>query len=185
MYDRRLIDYIPHIIRDVREYKAIMNDAEQPEMVASWKALDDALNDQFIVDATEYGVSRWEKILGIVPKATSTLDERKFTILIRINEQLPFTITTLKEQLKSLCGADGYVVQLLANDYILIVKVALVAVQNYNDVKQLLNRTVPANLVIQLSIIYNTHEVLHAFTHGELRAYTHYQLRNEVPTDGN
>lgn len=185
MYDRRLIEYIPHIIRDVKEYKAILNDAEQDEMVLSWQATDDALNDQFIIDATENGVSRWEKILGIVPKATLTLDERKFTILTRINEQLPFTITTLKEQLKSLCGADGYVVELEANVYTLIVKVALVAVQNYNDVQQLLNRIVPANLVIQLSIIYNTHEVLHAFTHGELHAYTHYQLRNEVLTDGN
>lgn len=185
MYDRRMIDYIPHIIRDVREYKAIMNDAEQPEMVEIWNAFDNALNDQFILDATENGVSRWEKILGIIPKATLTLDERKFTILTRINEQLPFTITTLNEQLKSLCGADGYVVQLNANAYTLIVKVALVAVQNFTDVQQLLNRIVPANLIVQLSIIYNTHEVLRDFTHAGLSAYTHYQLRNEVLTNGN
>lgn len=185
MYDRRLIDYLPHIIRDVREYKSILIDAEQPEMVTIWQAVDNALSDQFIVDATENGVSRWESILGIIPRATLTLDERKFTILTRINEQLPFTITTLKENLKSLCGSDGYVVQLNANAYTLIVKVALVAVQNYNDVQQLLNRIVPANLVIQLSIIYNTHEVLHDFTHAALHEYTHYQLRNEVLTDGN
>jgi len=57
MYERTLIEYLPHIIRDVREYKAIMNDAEQPEMVDVWQAVDDALNDQFIVDATENGVS--------------------------------------------------------------------------------------------------------------------------------
>lgn len=63
MYERTLIEYLPHIIRDVREYKAIMNDAEQPEMVDVWQAVDDALNDQFIVDATENGVSRWEKNL--------------------------------------------------------------------------------------------------------------------------
>ena len=184
MYERTLIEYLPHIIRDVREYKAIMNDAEQPEMVDSWGAVEDAMNDQFIVDATENGVKRWEKILGIVPQATLTLDERKFTILTRINEQLPFTLRTLEESLKSLCGKDGYVVQLQANEYILVVKVALVAVQNYNDVERLLQRIVPANMIIQLSIIYNTHEVLGAFTHQRLHNYTHYQLRNEVITNG-
>ena len=180
MYERTLIEYLPHIIRDVREYKAIMNDAEQPEMVDIWQAFDDALNDQFISDATENGVSRWEKILGIVPQATLTLEERKFTILTRINEQLPFTLTTLEESLKSLCGANGYVVQLQANEYILIVKVALVAKQNFSDVQRLLDRIVPANMVIQLSIIYNTHQVISAFTHQQLQKYTHYDLRNEV-----
>ena len=183
MYERTLIDYLPHIIRDVKEYKAIMNDAEQPEMVDSWQAIDDALNDQFIVDSTEYGVSRWEKILGIVPQATLTLDERKFTILARINEQLPFTIRTLEESLKSLCGKNGYMIQLKANEYILIVKVALVAKQNFNDVQKLLERVVPANMIINLSIIYNTHQVLSVFTHQELSAFTHYELRNEVLTN--
>lgn len=185
MYERTLIEYLPHIIRDVREYKAIMNDAEQPEMVDVWQSVDDALNDQFILDATENGVSRWEKILGIVPQATLSLDERKFTILTRINEQLPFTLRTLEESLKSLCGADGYAVQLKANQYILIVKVALVAKSNYKDVEQLLSRIVPANMIVQLSIIYNTHEVLKDYIHQELKAYTHYQLRNEVLTHGN
>lgn len=183
MYERKLIEYLPHIIRDVREYKAIMNDAEQPEMVLSWGAIDNALNDQFIVDATENGVSRWEKILGIVPQATLTLEERKFTILTRINEQLPFTLRTLEESLKSLCGIDGYSVQLYANEYILVVKVALVAKNNFDDVKRLLERIVPANMIIQLSIIYNTHEVLSAYTHQELKKYTHYDLRNEVLTN--
>lgn len=182
MFERTLIEYLPHIIRDVRQYKAIMNDAEQPEMVDMWQAVDDALNDQFIVDATENGVSRWEKILGIVPQATLTLDERKFTILTRINEQLPFTIRTLEKSLKSLCGANGYVVQLQANECILIVKVALVAKQNFNDVQRLLERIVPANMVINLSVIYNTHEVLSAFTHQWLHKYTHHDLRNKVLT---
>lgn len=185
MYNRQLMDYLPHIIREVREYKAILNDAEQPEMVAMWGAADDALKDQFIEEATENGVSRWEKILRIDSKATATLDERKFTILSRINEQLPFTLRTLTESLDSLCGADGYTVQLKENEYTLIVRVALEAASNYNDVKELLDRVVPANIVIQLTVLYNAHKVFTPYTHQELKAYTHYQLRNEVLTDGN
>jgi len=184
MYDRNLIDYIPPFLRDVREYKAILEDAEQPEMVLIWDAAKNALNDQFIVDATENGVSRWEKILGIVPKATLTLDERKFTILTKINEQLPFTITTLNERLTSLCGKDGYSLTLDNTNYTLDVKVALTAKNNFEDVNSLLQRIVPANLVVTLSLRYNQYETMTKLTHGQLQAYTHYGLRNEVLVNG-
>ena len=184
MYEDRLhlIEYIPHIIRDVDEYKALLNDGEQPQITSLWGALENALNDQFIVDATENGVKRWEKILGIFPKGTATLDERKFTILARINEELPFTMNMLKSKLETLCGAEGegYTLSLNANQYRLIVKIALISVSKYQDVQELLNRIVPANMIIDLSIIYNRHSVLAAYKHSELAAYTHYQLRNEV-----
>jgi hypothetical protein len=185
MYDRNLIEYLPEFLRSVKEYEAILTLAEQPEMVELWKAEENALNDQFVVDSTEYGVSRWEKILGIVPKATDSLDVRKFSILTRINEQLPFTITTLKEQLKSLCGEDGYEVNLDASKFILSVKVALTAKSNFDDVNSLLKRVVPANLVVDLSLKYNKNNVLKAYTHGQLESYTHNQLRNEAVTNGN
>ena len=184
MYDRNLIDYIPPFLRDVREYKAILEDAEQPEMVLIWDAAKNALNDQFIVDATENGISRWEKILGIIPKATLTLDERKFTILTKINEQLPFTITTLNERLTSLCGKDGYSLTLDNTNYTLDVKVALTAKNNFEDVNSLLQRIVPANLVVTLSLRYNQYETMAKLTHEQLKAYTHYGLRNEVLVNG-
>jgi uncharacterized protein YmfQ (DUF2313 family) len=184
MYDRNLIDYLPHVIRQVREYKAIM-ETEQPEMVTVWQAVEDALNDQFINDATVNGVSRWEKILGIVPKATETLSARKFTILTRVNEQLPYTFRTLNEQLKSLCGKDGYSINLENELYTLHVQVNLVAKSNYNDVDALLKRIVPANMIIVLSLKYNQHETLAQYTHSYLNQFTQYQLRNEVLTSGN
>ena len=175
-----MIDYLPEFLRGVKEFDAILTLAEQPEMVELWKAEENALNDQFISDATENGVSRWEKILGIVPKANDTLDVRKFSILTRINEQLPFTLVTLNEQLKTLCGEDGYDLKLDANNYTLSVKVALTAKSNLNDVDALLKRVVPANLVVNLSLKYNQHNVFSAYSHESLQAFTHEQLRNEV-----
>lgn len=180
MYNRKLIEYIPEFLRDVKEYEAILTLAEQPEMVELWEAEENALKDQFIMDATENGVSRWEKILGIVPKKSDTLDERKFSILTRTSEQLPFTLTTLKEQLKSLCGEDGYEVGLDANNYTLTVFVALTSRSSFNDVDSLLKRVVPANLIINLSLKYNQQNAVSTFTHGGLRKFTHEQLRNGV-----
>lgn len=180
MYNKNLIEYLPEFLRDVKEYNAILNLAEQPEIDELWKIKENALNDQFIVDATENGVSRWEKILRIVPKATDSLDIRKFSILTRINEQLPFTLTTLKEQLETLCGEGEYEVKLDASKYTLTVVIALTSKSNFNDVNLLLKRIVPANLIVNLSLKYNQQNIISTFTHEGLQNFTHEQLRNEV-----
>lgn len=180
MYKRNLIEYLPEHLREVKEYKAILTLAEQPETVSLWNALDNALNDQFITDATENGVSRWEKILKITPKATDNLDSRKFAILTRINVQLPFTLATLNEQLKSLCGEGNYEVRLDNEKYKLYVHVAIAVANALDAVEDLLIRTVPANMVIELGIKYNRHEKYTAYTHEALKGFTHDQLRSEV-----
>lgn len=180
MYERNLIEYLPEFLRDVKEYQAILTTAEQPEMIKLWEAEENALKDQFIVDATESGISRWEKILGITPKATDSLDVRRFSILTRINEQIPFTLTTLKEQLRSLCGEDGYDVNLDAKNYTLSVRVALTAESNFDEVELFLKRVVPANLVVDLSLKYSQHSKYTSNTHEGLATFTHEQLRNEV-----
>ena len=184
MYKRNLINYLPIFLRNIKEYKAILTDAVQPEMVELFGAIDNAMNDQFIQDATEYGVSRWEKMLNIIPKATYSLDDRKFTILAKMNEQLPYTMTSLEKRMDSLCGKDGYSLNLDANNFTLTVKVALGAKNNYKDVCDMLEEIVPANMILDISLMYNQNQNLSAYTHGRLSAYTHEQLRNEVVNNG-
>jgi len=43
-----------------------------------------------------------------------------------------------------------------------------------------LQRVIPANMIIDLRLIYNQHLTLKQFTHAHLQTYTHNQLRNEV-----
>ena len=85
---RRLINYLPAILQSVREFKAIM-ESEQPELNALWDALDTALTDQYLLEAGEYGISRWEEILKIIPVPGGTLDERRFRIYTMLNNRLP------------------------------------------------------------------------------------------------
>ena len=66
-----LKEYLPDVLKDVQEMRAIM-EAETPEVQAIWDACEDCMNDQFISEATENGVARREKILGITPFATDT-----------------------------------------------------------------------------------------------------------------
>lgn len=185
MYNRNLIEYLPEFLRDIREYKAILTDAVQPEVVLLFEALENALNNQFILDSNEYGVSRWEKMLKINPKATMTLDERKFTILTKVNEQLPYTLTSLEQRLETLCGADNYSVEVDVKNFIVKVRIALTARNNYKDVEIMLEKIVPANMIIDCSLMYNQNEMFNSYTHEQLSAYTHEQLRNEVTINVN
>lgn len=58
-------------------------------------------------------------------------------------------------------------------------RVDLSAKANYNDVVAMLQRVTPANILLDMDLLYNTHEVLSAFTHEQLAAFTHDQMRGE------
>ena len=53
-----------------------------------------------------------------------------------------------------------------------------------SDAAALLDRVVPVNLTVDLSLRYNQHQTLLGRTHAALAAYTHDQLRNEVLANG-
>lgn len=176
-----MIDYLPQVIKNIKEYKHIMT-AEEPELVEVWTALENALKDNFIDGATENGVLRLEKILKITPKAADNMEDRKFRIKARFNEQLPYTFRTLQDRLANLCGEEGYTCELFNNIYTLKVRIELIAKGQYDAVNSLLERITPMSLVIDLDLRYNQHLKLSNFTNAQLRAYTHKQLRDEVIT---
>lgn len=176
--DRKLIDYLPPFIQEYKEIKAIM-DAEQDICEKGWSDTENILADQFVQDATENGISRYEKILGITSKPTYTLEERRFDILTKMNEQLPYTMESVEKALTSLCGEDGYTVQLDPSEYKLHVKLDLSNENNFNAVCEMLDNIVPANIERNV-ILYNTNSILANHTHEELAAYTYDGLRKEL-----
>lgn len=177
--NRRLINYLPFIIRDYAEVQGI-TESQQPEFEQAWKSAEDLLDNQFISTAGNMGLSRWERILEIIPKGTDTLEDRRFRILTRINEELPYTIPQLRNILETLCGAGNYSAEVPEGTYNLVVKVGVAAKKNFSDVEALLDRVVPQNMIVNLSQLYNTHAEVGLFTHEQLAAYTHDHLRNEV-----
>lgn len=146
----------------------------------AWQALDDLHANMSIYDLTEAGCEMWESLLGIIPNKTDTLEERRYRIQTWWTQELPYTLPKLNEMLTALCGADGYSIVNDNTHYKITIKLALSNKENYSDVESLLERVLPANLVSTILIMYNTHDVLTAFTHSQLSAYTHVQLRTEV-----
>ena len=181
--ERNLFEYYPEPLREFKEIR-VLSDTEQEEVEQLEKAQKALLADQFVTTATENGISRWEAILGTQPRVTASLDERKFAILTRLSQELPYSMGMLRRQMNFLCGEEGYSLELKNQEYLLIVRIALVSRNSYKDVARLLKRIVPANLAIDLSLLYNRYSMVKVFTHRQLKAYSHDGIRNEVELIG-
>lgn len=174
---RQLGNYLPGYMQNYEEMRAIM-DAETPEVGDAWDGVANVWDQQYLQIADEEGVARREKMYDISPRLSDTLEERKFRIYTIVNQELPYTVPKLDEILTNLCGADGYTI--VINGFSITIKLALGNKNNYDDVVKLLTKMIPANMVQNVQLMYNTHEVLHGFTHAELSAFTHQELREEV-----
>jgi hypothetical protein len=181
--DRKLIDYLPKFMQPYVELATIMQ-TEQVEIDHLWTEVETVITDQFILEATENGVKRWESMLNVSPKDTDTIDERKFRILTKLNQELPFTLRKLERTLINLCGNDTFSINVNAAEYHVEIKLALSNQNNYQEVMNVLNMMIPANMTQTVKIMYNNHEVLTRFTHAEMTAYKHEQLRSEVFANG-
>ncbi len=180
---KKLQDYLPPILLKTYEFP-LLCETEQPEIDRLHDAADAVLDAQFISTAGETAIARYEKIFGITPMDTDTLAERRFKVLAKINAQLPFSVRRLRQQLATLCGADGYKLEVSGGKYTLSVKVALTAKRNQQAVEELLADIVPANMVCTTSLLYNQHADLTRFTHAQLALLTHFEIREEVLPDG-
>lgn len=143
--DRRLISYLPPVLRDVLELKTV-NDANEPEISAAWDALDRLMANQFLDTADSAGVSIWERELGIRPKGTDTLEVRKLRIKSMWNLELPYAITWLRQWLSAV--ADGLPFEVGIRDYTLNIFTQWDRAGQVDSIKNVLVRIVPSNMTI-------------------------------------
>ncbi len=150
--DRHLIDYLPPILQEISEFRAI-NSANEPEIKAAWDALARIMANQFIDTADEIGVAKWEKQLKIYPKGTDTMDARKLRIKALWNRELPYTLTWLKKWLTGICGADGHEENI--EDYIIDVWLDYNALPQANElareILEMLGNVAPQNMLTRLT----------------------------------
>ena len=121
--DRKLLDYLPPVLREVLEFQAI-NAANEPEISIAWDALALVLANQFLDTATASGVAVWERELNIRPKDTDTLEVRKARIKALWNFEESIVDYTINIQLDYtvLPDADALAAEIL--DMLLMVRPA-------------------------------------------------------------
>lgn len=185
--DRKLLDYLPPVLREVLEFQAI-NAANEPEISIAWDALALVLANQFLDTATASGVAVWERELNIRPKDTDTLEVRKARIKALWNLELPYTLPWLKNWLAGLCGPDGHAVSL--KDYTLDIQLDYTILPEPGrlaaEILEMLLTIRPENLVILMtSLVQSTGGVrLGAHTERSLHMDLWPMLTNELESSG-
>lgn len=150
--DNRIIaieNYWPPVVRGTAEFQQIAA-SENPEFNKLSECIRRMLEDTFIRDATEYGVSRWEKMLEIVPAVSDSLADRKIRVLTQLNIRLPYTWRVLKEMISSFIGKDNFTMNYFNDTSILKIRLAEASQTQHDTVLTLLNNVVPQNVVIDL-----------------------------------
>ncbi len=179
-----LTGYLPDVLKNVTEMQAVMN-AETPIVQAIWNACEDCINDQFISEATENGIARREKMLNITPYATDTLEDRRFRLLSRYNENTPYTRKSLADMLETLCGKEGFQLIILTSEFTVRAKVALTVKKQADSVRELLERILPYNMAFSVELLYNIWQQFKPYTWADANEFTWKELKEEVLPNGN
>jgi hypothetical protein len=165
----------PDIIKEIQDIAVIyaVNDILDPVKDAERLDLDLCAG-----TATEQGIRRRERLYGIIPKDTDTLEDRRFRIRARENEITPYTVRTMRNKLAAICGENGYTAVLQGEK--LIIRVALPRRATYEDARKMMEEMIPLNICLECTLLYNQHKKLAEYTHAELAVHTHGYWRNEV-----
>ena len=153
--DNRIVaieNYWAAVVRNSGEFQQIAN-AENPEFNNLTGCIQRCLQDSFIHEATDYGVSRWENMLGIVPSVDETLEERKIRVLSYLNIRLPYTWRVLKQMISSFVGENNFTMNYINDISELKIRIKVESEGSYNTVLNLLKNVVPQNVVINLGYL--------------------------------
>ena len=158
-----LRDYWPRFLSELFEFQEIAG-AEQPEFSIVVHDIEEAADDFFLVSLSDYGCSRWEKIMELVPAEGTTIADRRRQILLKYLSRLPYTETMLRNYLERILGEGEVVVEIDYDEYALSIEYgggndALLA-SLYTELRQM----IPANMGFTLSAMEELAMALYAGT---------------------
>ena len=143
-----LIDYLPPFLQGYREIQAIMT-AENPEFQAVSDEGQVVLDNTFIMYCSEKGIARFEKMLGIYPLPTDTLDSRRSRVLTRWNDAVPYTLKAFISKLTALQGNDNIQITFFNDQYKIQVVTHLEKHGQQDALAYLFKTIIPCNLVVE------------------------------------
>ncbi|WFD12200.1 putative phage tail protein [Tepidibacter hydrothermalis] len=183
-----LIEHLPNFIREYKEIKQTMI-AENPEFQLVIDESEKIKNNQFIKTSDLVGITKFEKLLNIVPNPHDSLDSRISRVMTRWNDSIPYTYRGLIERLNILCGENNYTISANFNAYEFDLQVYLPLSGQVNELEYMLSYMIPANFVVTISndLDYEAMGTFYmASTNVESRSFTiTSELNHEIMLEGN
>ena len=185
-----LLEHLPERWRSLKEVIAICDSDVKPvgdrvehTLPPLWDCMDAELNNSFILPyedkhgADEYACYRWESILGIVAPDDMTLRDRQFNIYTKLYQSTPYTYNRLEDMLSEFVEPTNYTMTRDVSSKTIEVKISLKSRFMAESVAELLDRIVPADMILNVIIIYTTYNDISQYTHNELSVYTNDEIK--------
>lgn len=123
-------------------------EAENPEFVLVWDATHRILKNQFIETADEYGISRFEKNLNILPSEEDTLEIRRARVKARWFNKVPYTLKTFILKLAILCADTDFVISKKYEEYSIEILTNLKTLGEIRELKKTIDDVFPCNMIV-------------------------------------
>lgn len=143
------------VILGIKDIKAVI-DAGDMIGDALEKALFELDNDICIKTSEESGIEHREKILGIKPRDTDSVEDRRLEVLLRWYNSPLYTETVLRQKLDATLGKDQYLLQIDLTAKTISCLVELTRKRMQTSVNDMLDQMVPLDYLISVSIRYNS-----------------------------
>lgn len=153
MYKERMMDYYPKVIRDILEFKAIIN-AECSEFESQSIGRDRLIQDAYLSTMTEDRIKEWEQVFGITPIEGSSLSDRRETIVARIKGQGKLNTALINNIVNTFTGGSANSWIKNSTLYVEITPPPGNKQYQFDNVKQELSKKVPAHLNFKVSRNY-------------------------------
>lgn len=170
----KYIDYYPPVLKELREIKVIA-DVMDGKLDPLKEDMEKTRDECFILTANDKGLEKWERILQISVSDENDKELRRFNILAKLMNNRKYLIDILDD----LIGKNGYTLRYYESEIRLEVVLKLERMEYFESVRGLLDEFVPVNVELDISIAYNTHNVLSKYTHNQLKNYRHNELITE------
>lgn len=143
-----LVSYLPDFMQAYQEPVAALT-AENPEFQIIWEATDRVLYNRFISTADEYGISRFEKLLGILPSTEDTMESRRARVQNRWMDALPYTFRRLLQKLQFLCeDTDFTFSHNFEEGYTLEIETNLEQFGKVEELEHIIHTFLPCNIFV-------------------------------------
>lgn len=146
----RLIGYLPQFMQNFAEMKEIMRVADG-EADRIHLQMGRTLDEAFIEDCTEFGVRKYEGMLGIPASDGDSLELRRDRASLRWGNEAPYTYRAIVAKLDECCGRGNYDLYGDKGRYEIKVCTHMAEHGKVEEVERLLEHMLPMNMAYDVS----------------------------------
>ena len=172
-----LIDYLPFYDSATVEMRELCR-VLQLYITDCWQNDEFILRESFVLSAESIGLERLENILGLNGAGLETAQRRQ-NILFKLMGDLPYTMCTLYDRLYALFGSH-FELEYGDKPYTLNIRIGVRSEEQFEILKTMLLRILPANIGVNIEILRNRHIYYRRAMHQDMKPYTHEELRNDL-----